>query len=279
MLGILLEPFQYTFMQKALMGVLFSSINCALIGSYVVLRRMAFLGEALTHTLLPGIVFAYLRGIHLFFGALLASVVTALGIGLLSSKKDIRQDSAIGIMLSFMFAIGVLMMSLVHSFRDFSGILFGSIIGVTTGDLLLMVGITTIVGLVLRLLHKELELSSFDPIYCRLIRARPEFLRYLLLLLIALSVVSAVQMIGALLTTALLITPASAASLLAKTLPRVMLLSLGFAVFSGIAGLYLSYYFEVSAGAAIVIHCFGCFLVAWLMNTCKAKRVLGAQET
>lgn len=278
MLELITEPFQYTFMQKALLGVLLASINCSLIGSYVVLRRMAFFGEALTHTLLPGIVFAYLRDVHLFFGALFASIVTALGIGVLSSKRDIRQDSAIGIMLSFMFAVGVLMMSLVHSFRDFSNILFGSILGVTVGDLILMASITLLVAVILFFLYKELELSSFDPIYCKLIHARPEFLRYLLLLLIALSVVSAVQMIGALLTTALLITPAAAASLLVKTLPRLMLMSSLFAIVSGILGLYVSYYFEVSSGAAIVINCFIFFVIAWVVSSGRARLFVSVKE-
>lgn len=262
----LLEPFQYAFMQKAFIGIILASINCAAIGSYVVIRRMAFFGEALTHTLLPGIVFAYLRGIHLFWGALSASIITALGIGLLSSHKEVRQDTAIGVILSLMFAIGVLMMGVVRSFRDFSSILFGSILGVTSGDLLLTGSITFIVLSVLFLLHKELELSSFDQCYAKLIRVKPNLLRYILLLLTALSVVSAVQMIGALLTTALLITPAAAAALIARTFRSLMFFSILFAIIAGIIGLYLSFYLQVSSGAIIVVNASAIFIITWIIR-------------
>lgn len=262
MINFISEPFQYAFMQKALLGVIFASLNCAIIGTYVVLRRMAFLGEALTHTLLPGIVFAYLRGVHLFWGALTASMVTALGIGFLSSREGIRQDSAIGVILSFMFALGILMMSTVHSFRDFNAILFGSILGVTTGDLLLAASISAVVLCLLFAFHKELELSSFDHNYARLIRARPNLLRYLLYLLVALSVVSAVQMMGALLTTAMLIIPAVTASLLSQSLVRIMFIAVFVALISGVGGLYISFYMEVATGACIVINAFVYFLLA-----------------
>lgn len=263
---VLQEPFQYAFMQKAFIGILLASINCAAIGSYVVIRRMAFFGEALTHTLLPGIVFAYLRGIHLFWGALCASILTALGIGLFSSYKEVRQDTAIGVVLSLMFAIGVLMMGIVRSFRDFSSILFGSILGVTSGDLLLTGSITFIVISVLFLLYKELELSSFDPSYSKLVRMKPNLLRYILLLLTALSVVSAVQMIGALLTTALLITPAAAAALIARTFLSLIFFSILFAICAGIIGLYLSFYFQISSGATIVVNCAIIFITIWIFR-------------
>lgn len=262
MMDFLIEPFQYAFMQKAFLAVILASLNCAVIGSYVILRRMAFLGEALTHTLLSGIVFAFLKGIHLFWGALSASVVTALGIGFLSSREGVRQDTAIGVVLSFMFALGILMMSMIRSFRDFNSILFGSILGVTTGDLMLVATITAIVLVLLFLFHKELELSSYDHNYARLIRVRPNLLRYLLYLLVALSVVSAVQMMGALLTTALLIVPAAAAALIARSLFLTMVLGVIFAIISGIVGLYISYYLEVATGASIVIVAFGWFLFA-----------------
>ncbi len=260
------EPFQYAFMQKAFIGIILASINCAAIGSYVVIRRMAFFGEALTHTLLPGIVFAYLRGIHLFWGALSASILTALGIGLLTSHKELRQDTAIGVVLSLMFAIGIMMMGIVRSFRDFSSILFGSILGVTSGDILLTGSITLIVIFSLFLLYKELELSSFDYNYAKLIRIKPTLLRYIILLLTALSVVSAVQMLGALLTTALLITPAAAAALIARTFFSLMLFSIIFAIFAGVLGLYLSFYFQISSGATIVVICSTIFITIWIFK-------------
>lgn len=263
MIDWLTEPFQYIFMQNALLAIVLAGFNCALIGSYVVLRRMAFMGEALTHTILPGIVFAYLKGIELFIGALAASLLTALGVGFLSSRKDIRDDTAIGVMLATMFAIGVLMMGFIHSYRDFGSILFGSILGVTQIDLILIGSTTAFVLITLICIHKELELASFDRDYSQLIGASPRFLQILLLILVALSVVSAVQMIGALLTTALLIIPAATACLLANSLLRIMVISSIIAIASGFIGLLLSYHFHIASGAAIVLTCAAWFFVSW----------------
>lgn len=271
MIDWLLDPFHYSFMQKALLAITLAGFNCALIGSYVVLRRMAFMGEALTHTILPGIVFAYLQGIALFIGALTASLLTALGVGFLSSRKDIRDDTAIGVMLATMFAIGVLLMGFIHSYRDFGSILFGSILGVTPTDLVLIGTATALVVVVLLCIHKELELSSFDPDYSKLIGASPRKLQIALLVLIAISVVSAVQMIGALLTTALLIIPAATACLLAQSLFRIMLIAAGVAIASGFIGLLVSYHYQLPSGAAIVLTCAFWFFLSWGIKVIKER--------
>ncbi len=266
---LITEPLEFAFMRNALWAVILASLNCAVVGVYVVLRRMAFMGGALSHTILPGMVFAYLRGIHLFWGALVAAIITALGVGWLSSRRRMREDTAIGVMLSAMFAIGVVMMSRVRSFRDFGDLLFGSILAVTPQDLYLTGGVSLIVLIVLALFHKELELSSYDPEYSRVIGARPNRLRHVLLLLVALSVVSAVQIVGALLATALLITPAAAATLLARNLPGAMLISILIAIGSGIMGLYISYYQNIASGAAIVLCASTCFILAWIYRSLK----------
>jgi manganese/iron transport system permease protein len=271
MISWITEPLSYGFMQKAMIGIILASINCAMIGTYIVVRRMSFLSEALTHTLLPGVVFAYLRGMHLFLGALLSSLVTALGIGIFTSRRGIRQDSAIGVALTFMFALGVLMMSLVNSFRDFSSILFGSVLGVTHGDLILTGIVTAIVLISLFLLHKELELSSFDPLYADFVRIGKGRMRYLILVIISLSVVTAVQMIGALLSTALLITPAATSLMWAKTLKQAMLAAIGVGIFSGVAGLLLSYHLEVSSGASVVLFCSIMFILSWVFRAIRGQ--------
>lgn len=271
MIEFFTEPLQQSFMHKAFAGIILASINCATIGCYVVLRRIAFLGEALTHTLLPGVVFSYLRGMHLYMGALVASLATVLGIGLLTSKDEVRQDSAIGVMLSFMFALGILMMSLKKSFRDFGNILFGNVLGVTAGDLILMGSITVIVLNVLYWLYKEMELAALDPVYAQLIHVKPKMLYYLLLFLVAASVVSAVQMIGALLTTALLIVPAASAALIARTVMQMMLIAVAIAIMGGVVGLYASFYFEISAGAAVVITCSVLFFIVFLFKRGSGK--------
>lgn len=263
---LLLEPFQYGFMQRALFGVLLISLSCATIGVYVVLRRMAFIGDALSHTVMPGIVVAHFNQWNLFAGALVASLVSAFGIGWLSRRSTVREDTAIGIVFTGMFAIGILYMSRQRSFRDFSHILFGNVIGMTSGDIVLMSIVTVAVLASLVLLHKELELTSFDPRYAAVVGLKAEKMRYILLVLCALAVVSAIQAVGVILTTALLVTPAATASLLTKRLIPMMALSVLAAFLSCVVGLYASYYFSVASGSAIVLACIAFFLIAWVRH-------------
>jgi len=267
----LIAPFQFTFMQAALLAALLVGLTCASIGVYVVLRRMAFIGDALSHTILPGVVVAYLNGFNLSFGALLAGVCTALGIGWLSRREVIREDTAIGVVFTGMFAFGVLLMSSARSFRDFTHILFGNILGVTPDDLTLIVLISMGVLLLLILFHKELELTSFDSIHAEVIGLKASRLRYLLLLLLAFAVVSSIQVVGVVMTSALLITPAATASLLTQRLWRMMGLAILIAMSSGIIGLYASFYANVSSGAAIVLACTGFFFLAWLWQALRQR--------
>jgi manganese/iron transport system permease protein len=256
-------PFQYGFMRTAAIAGMLVGVTCALLGIYVVLRRMAFIGDALAHTVLPGLVIAYLNRWNMVGGALLAGIATALGIGWLSRRREIREDTAIGILFTGMFALGILLMSAVRSFRDFSHMLFGYIVGVTDDQLRLFALISLAIGIVLALLHKELELTSFDPTHAEVIGLRPDRLRYVLLVLMALAVVGAIQAVGVVLTSALLIVPAAAASLLTRRLPSMMALAAAIAVFASLIGLLVSYHLDVSSGATIVLACIACFLLAW----------------
>ncbi|TVR22090.1 MAG: metal ABC transporter permease, partial [Anaerolineaceae bacterium] len=263
MIDWLTAPFRFNFMQTALMAAVLVGLTCASIGVYVVLRRMAFIGDALSHTILPGVVVAYLSGWSLSIGALVAGVMTALGIGWLSRREVIREDTAIGVVFTGMFALGVLLMSTARSFRDFTHILFGNILGVTRSDLHLIAAITGFVLIALFLFHKELELTSFDPIHAEVIGLSAARLRYLLLILLAFTVVSSIQIVGVIMTTAMLITPAAAASLLTTRLWPMMGIASVIAVSSGVIGLYASFYANVSSGAAIVLACTGFFVLAW----------------
>jgi ABC-type Mn2+/Zn2+ transport system permease subunit len=265
----LTEPLNYGFMRSGLLAAVLVGLTCATLGVYVVLRRMAFIGDALAHTVLPGLVVAYLNRFNLFAGAVIAGVLTALGIGWLSRRDSVREDTAIGILFTAMFALGILLISTTNSFRDFTHMLFGNVLGVTNDDLILIGLITALVLVTLAIFHKELELTSFDPIQARLIGLNADTIRYGLLLLLALTVVTAIQVVGVVLTSALLITPAAAAALLTDRLPRMMAISATIAVISGIVGLYLSYYLNVSSGAAIVLACTACFGIAWLARATK----------
>ncbi len=250
-----IEPLQYGFMRQALVAGLLVGATCSLLGVYVVLRRLAFLGDAVAHTTLPGIVIAYLNQWNLFLGALAAALVTALGIGCLSHRERLREDTAIGVLFSGMFALGIVLISRTRSYRDFSHILFGNILGVSTGDLvgILLVGLI-VVG-TLWAFHKELVLTSVDPLHAQVIGLSADKIRYLLLILLAMAVVTAIQAVGVVLTTALLVTPAATASLLTKRLQRMFALAVLFSTMGTTAGLYASFYLGVSSGGAIVLAC------------------------
>jgi ABC-type Mn2+/Zn2+ transport system permease subunit len=250
MIEWLLEPLSFSFMRTGFAAAALVGVTCAAIGVYVVLRRMAFIGDALAHTVLPGLVVAYLNSWSLFGGALVAGLLTALGIGWVSRRGIVREDTAIGVLFTAMFALGILLMSTVRSFRDLSHILFGNILGVRPDDLLLIAAIAGGVILTLGLAHKELELTSYDPTYAEVIGLRADRLRYLLLALLAFTVVSCIQVVGVVLTSALLVTPAAAAGLLTQRLPRMMLVAALIAVGSSVVGLYASYYANVASGAA-----------------------------
>ncbi len=270
----LTEPFRFPFMQTALIAALLVGVLCAVIGAYVVLRRMAFIGDALAHTALPGLVVAYLNGWSLFGGAVVAGLLTALGIGWISRRGEVREDSAIGVMFTAMFALGILLISMTNSFRDLSHILFGNILGVTREDLLLIVIASAITLGLLALLHKELELTSYDPIHAHAIGINADRLRYVLLFLLALTVVTGIQVVGVVLTSALLVTPAAAAALLTTRLSWLMGLATVFAVSAGVIGLYFSYYADVSSGAAIVLTCTVFFAIALIIREVKTHRIV-----
>jgi manganese/iron transport system permease protein len=260
----LTEPLQYSFMRQALIASVLVGLTCSLLGVYVVLRRMAFMGDAIAHTTLPGLVIAWLNRWNLLAGAVIAAVITAIGIGWLSRRRQIREDSAIGVLFSGMFALGIVLISRVRSYRDFSHMLFGNVLGVTNGDLIGIAIVTIVVSTCLFLFRKELMLTTVDPLHAQVIGLSAERMRYLLLILLALSVVTAIQSVGVVLTSAMLVTPAATASLLTRRLVPMFLISTGVSTISSISGLYASYYFSVSSGGAIVLCCTALFAMALL---------------
>ena len=267
MLAWLLDPLQYGFMWRSLAAAAIVGIVCAVVGTFVVLRGMAFFGDALAHAILPGVAVTYLAaGTQgpLFWGALAAAVLTALGIGKISQDQRLREDTAIGVVFAGALALGIALMSLVRSYSvDLTHILFGNILAITNSDLLLIGGFGLAVLLTVAGLYKEFVAVAFDPVHAATLRLPIEGLRYLLLLLVAVTVVVALQTVGAGLMTAMLITPAATGYLLARKLAHMMGIAVLIGVFSGIAGLYLSYYVAVASGAAIVLIATACFVAAW----------------
>lgn len=249
----ILEPMQHGFMRQALLAGLLVGATCSLLGVYVVVRRMAFLGDAIAHATLPGLVIAYLNRWNLLLGAVVAAAATAIGIGWLSRREQLREDTAIGITFTGMFALGIVLISRVRSFRDFSHMLFGNVLGVSRSDLTGIAVVFVIVSVALCLLHKELLLSTVDPLHGRTIGLSAERVRYVLLILLALAVVAGIQAVGVVLTTALMITPAATASLLTKRFASMFGWAVACSSLATLCGLYGSYYWSLSSGGSIVL--------------------------
>jgi ABC-type Mn2+/Zn2+ transport system permease subunit len=271
----LLEPLQYAFMLRGLTAAVLVGIVSAVVGTYVVLRGMAFFGDALAHTILPGVALGYLvsGGARepLFWWALVTAVLAALGIGAISKNSQVKEDTAIGIIFAGMFALGIAMISTVRSYAvDLSHFLFGDVLGVSTGGLWLIVIFGGFVLLTIGAFYKEFLTLSFDPILAVTMRLPVDLLNNLLLALIAVTIAVSLQTVGVALMVAMLVTPAATASLLTHRLPVMMGLAALFASLSGLIGLYLSYYLSIASGAAIVLTATGFFLLVFLLKRIRS---------
>jgi manganese/iron transport system permease protein len=254
MIDFLLAPFEFGFMQRAFVGGVLVGAICALVGTYVVLRGLAFVGDALAHAAFPGVVIAYLLKGNIYVGATIFALATALAIGLVSRRGRVSYDTAIGILFAGAFALGVLLMSTIHGYTvDLFSFLFGNVLGISTRDLLLVGILGAIVVLTIILFYKELLLLSFDPTVAEAMGYPVQALNYLLLGLIALTIVISIQAVGIILVVALLVTPSATAYLLTERFFRMMSLGVVLAALAAVIGLYLSYYLNVASGAAIVL--------------------------
>ena len=265
LLDWLIEPLGYGFVQRALLAAIVVGIVCSVLGTYIVLRGMAFFGDALAHTILPGVVAAFLLGLPLAIGALIMGVLTALGIGALTSRGLLKEDTAIGVIFAGFFALGVAMLSATGNYTiDLAHFLFGNLLGVSVGDLVVTLILGGVVLLTVALFYKEFLVISFDPTLAQTLRLPTDFFRYLLLILIAVTIVVSLQVVGIALMLAMLVTPAAAASLLARRLPPMMLLAATIGGFSGVTGVYASYYLDIASGPAVVLVASLIFLLAFL---------------
>jgi manganese/iron transport system permease protein len=270
----LLAPLRYDFMQRGMAAAALVGIVCAVVGAYVVLRGMAFFGDALAHTILPGIALGYLisGGAReaLFWWALGTAVLAALGIGAISRHARVREDTAIGIIFAGMFALGIALISTVRSYAvDLSHFLFGDVLGVSSQSLWTIAVFGAIVLLTIAAFYKEFLTLSFDPVLAATLRLPVGLLNNLLLALIAVTVAVSLQTVGVALMVAMLVTPAATAYLLTHRLPAMMALAALLAVVSGVAGLYLSYYLSIASGAAIVLTATLLFLLAFTWRRIK----------
>jgi manganese/iron transport system permease protein len=268
MLDWFLLPWHYAFMVRALIGAILVGSLCAIVGTYVVLRGMAFFGDALAHAILPGVAIGYLVGDGarqpLFWWAMLAAIISSLGIGAIRKSVKVREDTAIGIIFAGMFALGIALISSVKNYtNDLSHFLFGDVLGISSSDLGRISIFGGLIILVVIIFYKEFLVISFDPILATTLRLPVRGLDYLLMILIAISIVVSLQTVGIALMVAMLITPAATAYLLSRRLPVMMIMASVIASISGVIGLYFSYYVNIASGAAIVLSATMIFLITW----------------
>jgi ABC-type Mn2+/Zn2+ transport system permease subunit len=260
----LTRPWEYVFMQHAFLAIVVVGIVCGVMGSFVVLRGMAFVGDAFAHAVFPGVVIAFLAGGSIFLGALVAAVVVSLLIGLISQSGRLREDAAIGVMFAGAFALGIALISSTNSYsRDLASFLLGNILGVSRNDLLLTAATGALVLATLAIFRRELVLITFDRTLAASLGVHLWRFDQLFLVLLALAIVTALQTVGNVLVLAMLVTPAATARLVCDRLRSMVLLSAGIGALSGVVGLYLSYYWSVASGAAVVLVATALFFVVW----------------
>lgn len=256
----------YAFLQKALITSVIVGVICGVIGSFIILRGMALMGDAISHAILPGVAISYILGINYFYGAVVVGVLTALGIGVISEKSRIKSDAAIGIVFSAAFAIGIILITTAESAIDLTQILFGNVLYVRTIDMWLTIIIGVILLLVVIIFFKELLISSFDETMAKVYGLKTRFIHYGIMVLLTLVTVASLQTVGVILVVSLLITPASTAYLLTNRLSTMIVLASTFGALSSIIGIYFSYVHNLPSGPVIALAATAIFLVALIFS-------------
>ena len=271
-LDLLLAPLGYDFFVRALIASALVGVACAIVGSFVVLKGMSFIGDAVSHAAFPGIVIAYLVGAPIILGGAIAAIGTALGIGAIARRSGLRSDAIIGVLFAGMFALGVAIFSSIPNYvGDLFHFLFGDVLGISVGDLQALMLLVFGLLLVLRLLWKELLFSTFDPLGAGAAGLPVRRLDDLLLILIAVTIVISLQAVGIVLVVAMITTPAATAQLLVKRFTAMIQVAALIGVSAAVVGLYVSYSLDIASGAAIVILETLLFLLALAFTTIRSR--------
>jgi manganese/iron transport system permease protein len=268
MIQTLIEPLQYGFMQRSLVIAILVGIVCAIVGSYLMVQRLALLGDAISHSVLPGLAIAFILGANIFIGAFIAGVLSTVIIAWIKARSTIKEDAAMGIVFSAFFALGITLITIVQKDNkiDLNHFLFGNILGVTAEDAIDTGFIVALVLLVVVFFYKELLFYTFDPLGAQATGLPVNLLNFGLMVLIALTIVASLKAVGVVLVLSLLITPASTAYLLVTRLHQVMILGAIIGVISSISGMYLSYFYNLPSGPAIVLVASGLFVLSLLFS-------------
>ena len=262
-MDLVLEPLALGFFVRALIASMMVGVVCAVVGTYVVLRGVAFIGDAIAHAAFPGVVAAFMLSIPFYIGAAIAAVGTALAIGFVTKRAGIRQDTAIGVLFAGTFAFGVFLFSTIDGYvADLFSFLLGNVLAISAEDLVGLMVLGLLVLAIVALLWKELLYATFDPLGAAASGIKVDRLEYLFLALVALTIVVSLQAVGIILVVAMLVTPAATAQMLTVRFTRLMVLAALVGIASSILGLYLSYWLDVASGATIVLVQTGMFVVA-----------------
>jgi manganese/iron transport system permease protein len=269
----LLAPLQYEFIQRALFGAILIAIVCASVGVFVVLRGLAFLGDAIAHAAFPGVVIAFILKLDLIIGGSIAAVLSALTIGAVARRSGLREDTAIGVVFSGMFALGIVLFAGLRTYSgDLLGILFGNVLGIS-GEQLVLASIAGVLILaVLWVVWRELVFVSFDPVGAAAAGLRPLNYDTLLLGLIGVAIAISVQLVGVVLVVAMLVTPAATARLVSRDLRTMLAVCMAAAIGSSIGGIWLSYYVNAASGGTIVLVATTLFGVVWTGRSVARSR-------
>ena len=268
----LLLPFQFEFMTNAMIISLIIAVPAALLSCYLVLKGWSLMGDAVSHAVLPGIVIAYIINIPLVIGAFIAGMVCALATGYLKDNSRVKQDTVMGVVFSGMFGFGIVLYTKIQSDVHLDHILFGNMLGVGISDILTTLVIGTTVSGIILLKWRDLLLHSFDEVQAKVAGLSVKIIHYGLLIILSLTIVSALKAVGIILTIALLIAPGSIAFLLTRRFETMLVVSVIVATLSSFFGVYMSFYLDSAPAPTIVLIMTIIFIVAFIISTQKAKR-------
>ncbi|PJG82748.1 metal ABC transporter permease [Caviibacterium pharyngocola] len=256
------EPFAYPFMQNALFTALFVAVISAILSCYLILKGWALMGDAISHSVLPGIVLAYIAGLPLTLGAFGSGLFCALGIGYLKENSRIKEDTVMGIVFSGMFALGLVLFTKVETEQHLTHILFGNLLGVSTTETLQTAVTAIIISVILLLKRRDFLLYCFDPSHSRIAGLSPRLLHYVLLMLLALTIITAMQVVGVILVVAMLISPGITAYTLSKRFDTMLIIAISVSVFTAVLGIIASYHLDAATGPCIILLQAFAFLLA-----------------
>jgi len=250
----LLEPLQYRFFQHGLWVAFLTGSLCGLLGVYIVLRQMSYIGHGLAHAVFGGAIASFLLNLNFYIGAGIWGMLAVVLIDKLAAKREINADAAIGIITTASFAVGVALMSRMRRFmQDFEATLFGNVLGVSTGDLIVITIVSLVAGAALIGLHKPLLFSTFDEQVAQVSGVPTRRIRLVFSGILALSILASMQVLGVTLVAAAVVIPAVTARMLTNNFTRMLSLSTALGGMTAVVGMYLSYYLDIASGASIVL--------------------------